>query len=135
MSDIHGDEFKAILEHLAPFRIMWNGAGELLDVSPKACAFLGIETSDVSGCVVYLHHPYEIELTAPIIRELTNMTLHVSLSQDGEKYIRGEVIRLGKGQEGWIFSGIPPISATESMTEMGVNLSCLLYTSPSPRDS
>jgi len=119
VSDLLNEDSLHVLERLAPFRIVWSETGEVLDISNKVRSFLEWDGGD--DVSIYLIHPYRVVLTPEILDEITNMTLHVGLDQTGERFLRGEVLKMGKGA-GWLFTGIPPIAATKSMAEMGVNL-------------
>ncbi len=108
------------LERLAPFHVVWDRTGHVRHVSAKASAYFGLQR-DGATSEFQLEQPFCAPLTADLLAELTNMILFVGQGADSERLLKGELIPLDGG-EGWLLSGMPPVTSVSELDALGLQL-------------
>lgn len=108
-------------DKLAPFRLVWDGEGNLTYVSSKTARYLYSGKEELRQSTLNLLFPFEVPLSAELMGELTRMTLHIGYIERRDRFLRGELLRV-KDHDSWIFYGLPPIGSIPAMEAKGINI-------------
>jgi signal transduction histidine kinase len=110
------------LEHFTPFHVVWNREGVRVHVSKKAHRFFNMGGGDEQPTPLKLIRPFRSPLDPVLFPELTNLILYVSSEGNEHQTLKGELIEL-HGENGWLFSGLPPAGSIAELETFGVKLS------------
>ena len=109
------------LQHLIPFHLIWNGAGELVRISDAVLRLWDCAADQAPQ--VRLHRPFDAPLEAWMFPELTRMVVMVARAESAVQPLRGELIALDEGH--WLFTGVPALGRVSDLELAGLRLSDL----------
>ena len=108
-------------EHLIPFHLMWNGAGQLLRASNPLKKLWRCPPDTLPEVV--LERPFRTSLEPWIFPEVSRMVITLSSPGAEDRPLRGEILPLGENR--WLFSGAPSIGRVSDLETAGLMLSDL----------
>lgn len=108
-------------DHLIPFHLIWNGAGQLIRASVALTKLWRCPSGTLPE--VILERPFRTAIEPWLFTEMTGMVISVGATGAEDRSLRGEIIPIGGDR--WLFSGTPSISRVSDLEQAGLMLSDL----------